>query len=264
MVREGVRRTNELTIYQQSGLPAQPEELSRFIVVAQEKIKAVKAEIRAIQRLDMAKEVYDQKIEEQARLQELTLLAYQRMGEITRELPTSAGGRPSEKTLPASGKSLEKSKFQAIQDLGFSTSQVNRMEQMAAHPDVVEEVIAESQAGQTEATQTEVLRRIKEQDSKVIDLAAAKKKRYDADMEKISRDYANLKVFRKATNHLELFKITDEILDSVVDADTDLQDTISGLNEAIRLLSDIRGKLLAKGAKCGKANYYTGNQRSHL
>lgn len=51
----------ELTVYQQSGLPAQPADLARFIVVAQEKIKSVKAEIRAIQRLEMAKEVYDQK-----------------------------------------------------------------------------------------------------------------------------------------------------------------------------------------------------------
>lgn len=46
---------NELAAYQKGGLPALPGDLAKFIVVAQEKIKAVKAEIRAIQRLDMAK-----------------------------------------------------------------------------------------------------------------------------------------------------------------------------------------------------------------
>lgn len=245
---------NELAAYQQATLPVQPSDLAKFIVVAQEKLKSVKAEIRAIQRLDMAKEVYDQKIEEQARLQELTLLAYQRMGEITREMPKSTG---NQYTNASSRKREEaKPKFQAVQDLGFSTSQVGRMEQMAAHPDVVEEVIAESQAGQTEATQTEVLRRIKNQGNKVIDLTQAKKDRYDADMEKIDRDYINLKLFRKATSYLELFQITDDILNSVVDSDADLQSTIHDLNESIRLLTDIRNKLLTKGAKYGKTAYH--------
>lgn len=138
------------------------------------------------------------------------------------------------------------------------------MEQMAAHPEVVEEVIAESQAGQTEATQTEVLRRIKQRENNIIDLTLAKKARFDADMEKISRDYDNLKLFRKATSYLELFKITDEILDSVVDSDTDLQNTVNDLNEAIRLLTDIRSKLLTKGAKHDKTAYHKGNQGPYL
>lgn len=254
-----------LTVYQHGGLPAQPTDLAKFIVVAQEKLKAVKAEIRAIQRLDMAKEVYDQKIEEQARLQELTLLAYQRMGEITREMPKGSGGdrRSEDFKIPAKG-NFEKTKAKSIQDLGFSTSQVGRMEQMAAHPNIVEEVIAESQVGQTEATQTEVLRRIKEQGNNVIDLTTAQKERHDSDMAKIDRDYANLKLFRKATNHLELFKITDEILDSVAETDVDLQSTINGLSEAIRLLTDIRSKLLVKGARNGKTAHHKGNQGPHL
>lgn len=255
---------NELAAYQQGGLPVLPGDLAKFIVVAQEKIKAVKAEIRAIKRLDMAKEVYDQKIEEQARLQELTLLAYQRMGEITRVLPKASAGRPSKEIGSTSGTNFEKPKTQAIRELGFSKPQVSRMERMATHPDVVEEVIAESQAGQTEATQTEVLRRIKERESNIIDLSKVKEDQYDRDMNKIGRDYANLKLFRKATNCQGLYEITDEVLESVVDTETDLQDVVCGLNEAIRLLTDIRSKLLAKGAKHGKTNYNKGNQGAGL
>lgn len=154
---------NELTVYQQSGLPAQPSELAKFILILPEKIKAMKAEIMAIQKAQLAKEVYDQKKDELDRVRELMLLAYARMGAITSEIPKGSGGdRKSEDfKIPSSG-NFEKTKAQAIKDLGFSSSQVGRMEQMAAHPDIVEEVIAESQAGQTEATQGEVLRRIKE------------------------------------------------------------------------------------------------------
>ena len=152
---------NELAVHQNGDLPTKPSDLAKFMIVAQEKVKAVKAEIRAIQKLNLAKEVYSQKMEEQRRLQEVILLAYQRMGEITREIPRAAG-RPSEKIIRASANNFEKPKSQAIQELGFSKDQVSRMEQMAAHPDIVEDVIAESQAGQTEATQGEVLRRIRE------------------------------------------------------------------------------------------------------
>lgn len=257
----------ELTTYKGS-LPALPDDLAKFIVVAQEKIKAVKAEIRAIRRLEMAKEVYDQKLAEQARLQELTLLAYQRMGEITREIPKDSGGRP-QKTLPASGKSFEsedsctKLKGQVIEDLGLSTSQVGRMEQMAAHPEIVDEVITESQTGQTEATQAEVLRRIKER-KKVIDFADARKQMYDADMAQIDRDYGNLKLFRKAVAFAGLYTITDEILDSVVSVDSDLPTTVQDLNDLIGTVAAIRDKLIVKGAKHGKTNHHKRDQGSNL
>ena len=159
---------NDLVTYQSSDLPAQPDDLAKFMIVAQEKVKAVKAEIRAIQKLNLAQEVYMQKMEEQRRLQEVILLAYQRMGEITREMPKGSGNQYS--SAFSRKREEAKPKAQAIKDLGFSTSQVGRMEQMASHPDIVEEVIAESQAGQTEATQGEVLRRLKERRDGVIDL----------------------------------------------------------------------------------------------
>lgn len=56
------------------------------------------------------------------------------------------GPRTDRELVPASGNKFEKPKKQAIKDLGLSTSQVSRMEQMAVHPDIVEKVIAESQA----------------------------------------------------------------------------------------------------------------------
>lgn len=247
---------NELTAYQQSGLPAQPTDLAKFILIMPEKIKAMKAEIMAIQKAQLAKEVYDQKKDELDRVRELMLLAYARMGAITREIPTSAGGRPSEKTNRVSTTSFEKTKKQATQELGFSKDQVSRMEQMAAHPDIVEEVIAESQAGQTEATQGEVLRRIKER-NKVIDLTEVRENSLQAEMEQIDRDYENLNKFRKVTCFVDgLYEITDEIVDSVIAVDDDLNHTVQKLEEATQLLIVIRGMLQERRARRGKADFH--------
>lgn len=247
---------NELATRQGGDLPAQPSDLAKFMIVAQEKVKAVKAEIRAIQKLNLAKEVYAQKMEEQRRLQEVILLAYQRMGEITREMPTSVGGRPTEKTLPSSGKSFEKAKSRVIQDLGFSTSQVGRMEQMAAHPDIVEEVIAESQAGQTEATQGEVLRRIKERE-KVINLSNVRRERFDQDIAKIDEDYEVIKEFHRAIySPLRLPVSNSEVVAALMRATPSPSDLftrdLDTLGEAIQKLQEIQALLRKEAHQYGK------------
>lgn len=252
-----MRVINELTVYQQSGLPAQPSELAKFILILPEKIKAMKAEIMAIQKAQLAKEVYDQKKDELDRVRELMLLAYARMGAITSEIPKGSGGdRKSEDfKIPSSG-NFEKTKAQAIKDLGFSSSQVGRMEQMAAHPDIVEEVIAESQTGQTEATQGEVLRRIKER-NKVIDLTEVRENNLQSEMQQIDQDYENLKHFRKVTCFIDsLYEVTPEILDSVAVADSDLNRTIKRLEEATRLLITIRSILQERRVRRGKKPLY--------
>lgn len=250
---------NELTVYQQSGLPAQPSELAKFILILPEKIKAMKAEIMAIQKAQLAKEVYDQKKDELDRVRELMLLAYARMGAITSEIPKSPGKRTDQEPLPASGQRLEGTKAQAIKDLGFSSSQVGRMEQMAAHPDIVEEVIAESQAGQTEATQGEVLRRIKER-NKVIDLMEVRENDFQAEMKQIDRDYENLDKFRRVTCFVDgLYEITDEVVDSVIAVDKDLNRTVEKLEEATQLLIAIRGMLQERRVRRGKKDFHKGS-----
>lgn len=248
-----------LTVHQRSGLPDQPAELAKFILIAPEKAKALKAEIRAIEKAQLAEAVRQQKREELSRLCGLIVLADARMGEITREMQTSVGGRPSGKTLPADGKSFEKTKKQAIQDLGLSTSQVGRMEQMAAHPDIVEEVIAESQAGQTEATQTEVLRRIRARENKVIDLGEYRESKCRADMAQIDRNLENLKIFRRAVTFNGLDEITNEVLDSVITSDADLDWTLGELESVIQRLTIIKAKLAERRKQHGKKDFYAGH-----
>ncbi len=238
---------NELAAYQSAGLPVRADDLAKFIVIAQEKLKAVKAEIRAIERLDMAKEVYEQKKGEQRTLQELTLLAYQRMGEITREMPAAPEGRPRKENCSSSETVFEKPKSQMIQELGFAKSQVCRMEQMAAHPEIVEEVIAESQAGRTEATQTEVLRRIREQkESNIVDLDWVRKTAFAQSQEQIDADAKIAKDFVRATHAPLMFS---DDLDAVAaaiwrNADGDTRSDIEDIDLAIRVLNAIKMKLM--------------------
>lgn len=245
---------DDLAIYQRPELPAQPAELAKFIVIAQERAKSIRAEIQAIKRLEVAKEVYEQKLEEQDRLRELMLLAYQRMGEITRELPKDVGGRP-QKTCPPSGTSFEKGKRETIQDLGLSKSQVSRFEKMAAHPDIVEEVIAESQAGMATATQGEVLRRIKAKEG-VIDLSEVRDAQEKAAYRQIDRDAEALRSFRAAVDYSGLYSVTPDMLDSVIRLDVEPEETIKSLDQTIQMLTNIKNELVRRRMKNGQKNFY--------
>lgn len=246
---------NELIDCEKPGLPTKPVELAKLIVIAQERAKSIRAEIQAIKRLEVAKEVYEQKLEEQDRLRELMLLAYQRMGEITRELPTAQAGRPSEKISSSSGTNLLKPKSQVVQDLGLSKAQVSRFEKMAAHPDIVEEVIADSQAGTATATQGEVLRRIKAREG-VIDLSEVRDAQEKAAYRQIDRDAEALRAFRAAVDYSGLYSVTPEMLDSVSRLDVEPEETIKSLDQTIQMLTNIKTELVRRRMKNGQKNFY--------
>jgi len=166
-------------------LPETIEDLSRFLLIAPEKARALRAEIQAIKNLRLASEVYEQKMEEARRLSELILDAKARMGDFTKEIPKASGGdRKSEKIKsdnnvvfeiggeekiknPNGGK-FEKSKEAAIRDLGFTHTQVHRFETLADNRDVVEEVKAEARETRTIPTQERVFEKIKERKAMVI------------------------------------------------------------------------------------------------
>lgn len=248
---------DNLTAYRRPEFPAQPTELAKFIVIAQERAKSIRAEIQAIKRLEVAKEVYEQKLEEQDRLRELMLLAYQRMGEITRELPTATAGRPA-KILPSGGKNFDgaqKAKADALRDLGLSTSQVSRFEKMAAHPDIVEEVIADSQAGMATATQGEVLRRIKAKEG-VIDLREVRDAQEKAAYRQIDRDAEALRSFRAAVDYSGLYSVTPDMLDSVIRLDVEPEETIKSLEKTIQMLVNIKNELVRRRMKNGQKNFH--------
>ena len=85
-------------IIQQSNLPDTIEELSKFVLVGREKLTAVRAEIRAINKLQLAEDVREQKKEEAQMLAEALLDAEVRIGDLLKTIPKAQGIRTDIKT----------------------------------------------------------------------------------------------------------------------------------------------------------------------
>lgn len=232
---------NDLATYQ-GGLPETAEDLAHFLLIAPEKAAAMRAEIRAIQKVGLAKAVYDQKLEEQRRLCDMILDASVRLGEMTKAIPQAPGGdRRSEDFKRDSVVPSEKTKTEAIENLGFSKKQVQRFETLANNKDLVEQEKAKAREEGRMPTRTNV-----------INLAQERKKRAELQREQIDRDFDNLKLFRKAVSITKILEITDEVINSVAAVDSRLGDTIQDLNDLIGAIIEVRDKLIQKGAEHGK------------
>ena len=81
---------NELTVKEFSGLPAKIEDLAKFVLIGREKLQSVRAEIRAIDHLTLAKDVREQKLAEAQMLSGALLDAERKIGEFTLKMPTAA------------------------------------------------------------------------------------------------------------------------------------------------------------------------------
>ena len=126
-------------------LPAKLEDLTKFVIVGREKLTAVRAEIRAIDKLSLAQDVKEQKTEEAQSLAEALLDAETRIGELLPSTSQRSEAGTFEKTLPE----------------GISWNQSSAYQKMAEHQDIVEEVKAEAREQDDLPTRTEVIRRIK-------------------------------------------------------------------------------------------------------
>lgn len=231
---------NDLAAYQGS-LPETAEDLAHFLLIAPEKAAAMRAEIRAIQKVGLAKAVYDQKLEEQRRLCDMILDASVRLGEMTKAIPQVNSNQHIEKLQRDSDVLLQKTKTETIEDLGFSKKQVQRFETLADNKDLVEQEKAQAREEGRMPTRTNV-----------INLAQERKKRAELQREQLDRDFDNLKLFRKAVSITKILEVTDEVIDSVAAVDTRLDDTIQDLNDLIGAIIEIRDKLIQKGAGHGK------------
>lgn len=160
---------NEIISVSQN-LPANIEELAKFVLVGRQKLNSVKAEIKAIDYLPLAEEVRTQKREEAMMLSEALLDAEVRIGELTKALPKSQGfaSKPenifSNKGLHCTEleKPIQKPKLEVIKNLGFSEDQVKRFETLANNPDIVEQVKVEARENDDLPTRSRVLQLVKE------------------------------------------------------------------------------------------------------
>ena len=141
-------------------LPVKLEDLTRFVLIGREKLVAVRAAIKAIDKVGVAKEVREQKLEEGQQLGGALLDAEAKIGELLSEIPLQQGKRTDRELSTTAG---GKSKGEIIRDLGFKETQAIRFEQLAKHADVIERVKAEAAENEDIPTRSEVLRIIKEE-----------------------------------------------------------------------------------------------------
>lgn len=147
---------NDLQI-RSNNLPAQPEELAKFILVGEEKARAIKAEIRAIQKLHLANEVWHQKQEELEMVREAVIEAERRIGVLFNNMPKASGGDRRSEDFKAAEPAALKTRKQAAEDLGFKEREVRRFQQMAKHPEAIEQAKAEAKENGTDLTTQKVL-----------------------------------------------------------------------------------------------------------
>lgn len=140
-------------------LPDTLQDLAKFVLVIPDKISAVKSEIHAMVRLDLAKEVVEQKKEELQMLTEAYIDATVRVGDLTKQIEKRAGRPPENYSHQCEEL---KPKCEVIKDLGFNKDQVSRFEKMSNNKDIVEQVKADCRESGETLTQSKVLSLIDE------------------------------------------------------------------------------------------------------
>lgn len=162
---------NNLIAIQQS-LPSNLEDLSKFVLVGREKLTAVRAEIRAIDKVKLAEEVREQKKEEAQMLAEALLDAEVRIGDLLKQIPKASGKRTDitssqqcekvDNTFPRNFEKTHETKQEVITKLGFNKDQANRFETLSSNKDIVEQVKAEARENEDIPTRSRVLQIVKE------------------------------------------------------------------------------------------------------
>ena len=162
----GETMPNIITVSQH--LPANIEDLAKFVLVGREKLVAVRAEIRAIDKLNIAEEVRVQKREEAQMLSGALLDAEVRIGELLKQLQKAdKGNQYTGKMVRDTTVHNQKPKLEVVQDLGFSPKQAQRFETLANNKDIVEQVKAEAKENEDIPTRSRVLQLVKEKNKPI-------------------------------------------------------------------------------------------------
>lgn len=141
-------------------------DLSKFVLVGREKLNAVRAEIRAINKVGLAQEVYQQKLTEAQDIADAVLDAEVRMGQLTAAIPQASHDRGNQYT---GGKvstviNSQKSKKDVLGEIQMTPLQANRFETLAKHPEAVEKAKAAAREDGRIVTRQDVLTKIRKEE----------------------------------------------------------------------------------------------------
>lgn len=222
-------------------LPDNIQDLSKFVLVGREKLTSVRAEIRAIDKLNLAEEVRSQKREEAQMLSEALLDAEVRIGELLKQIPKDSGGdRRSSDFKNLTSEKFEKPKLELAKELGFDHNQVHRFETLASNKDIVERVKAEARENEDIPTRSRVLQLVKEKNKPV-------KSEIDPDFK-----YHATRSIHEAISCACLVKVDRERLfiwlNSLQDAE-EQQFQLGMINDAIENLRVIKAFITKEGDK---------------
>lgn len=169
-----------------NNLPSTMEDLSKFVLIGREKLVAVRAEIRAIDKVGLAKDVREQKLKEAQDIADAVLDAEVRIGELMKQVPKSSGGDHGNQYTGGKNDTtvdFGKNKLEVIRDAGFTPKQVERFQTLASHPEIVEQAKAEARENDDIVSRSLVLNMVKEQ--KRADKEAAREEQRQENAEKI-------------------------------------------------------------------------------
>lgn len=142
-------------------LPDTLPELAKFALVGREKLAAVRAEIRAIDKLNLANEVHEQKLIEAQDIAEAVLDAEIKIGELTAKIEKAAENQYT-KVLSDSTGTKQKSKTETLKELGIPKRTVYRFEQLAKNPEKVKEAKEAARESGSIVTREAVEKKIKQ------------------------------------------------------------------------------------------------------
>ena len=145
-------------------LPATIDDLAKYALIGRDKLQAVRAEISAIKKVGLASEVLEQKRAEAQEIAEIVTLSELRIGEMLREVPKASGGDRRSDAFKTQGKLLfEKTKAETIEEAGIPREAAKQYQQMAAHPEIVEQAIAEARENDDIVSRSAVLKKIQDE-----------------------------------------------------------------------------------------------------
>ena len=146
---------NDLTT-RTTQLPDNIEDLSQFVLVNEERIQALRAQIRAIRKVNLAKEVYEQKLAEAQEIGQITVEAAQKMGELLLTIQKHQGQRTD---LTSSDM---RTKSEQLNEIGISKQRGNEYEQMALHPEAVKAAVQQAIDNGDVVSRSQVMKQIRE------------------------------------------------------------------------------------------------------
>ena len=139
-------------------LPDNLPDLAKFALIGREKLNAVRAEIRAIEKVGLAREVHEQKLQEAQEIAEAVLDAETKIGELTAKIPKGAG-RPKE--IIDNSVENKSTKSETLKEVGIPQHTAERYETLAKHPQEVAEAKAKAKEENRIVTRQDVFNTIK-------------------------------------------------------------------------------------------------------